>query len=255
MQSMSIGHMSWTEYREYAEHNDMIIIPLGVTEEHGPHNPLGTDYFAAEAAAKLIGEKTGVAVAPMLPFGVSPGVMGFPGSITIDPMLYQKIIMAYCESYIRTGIKRILFINGHGGNDDVLSLVCQNLYCLHKVVAIHNEWWEILPDLDKEMSCADHGGYFETSLMLAVKPEAVDMSKAMDCPSVSELTSGITYAKGWRFKDARINVPVTLDIVQKVGNAGLSPLKANAGLGEEMMKKYVDYNVELIAEMKKINFV
>ena len=253
MKSILISHMSWTEYKEYVENNDTIIIPTGVMEEHGLHNPLGTDCIIAEKCAQLIGERASVAVAPTLPYGVAPGMTNFAGTISLEPMLYRKILISYAESYIKTGIKRILFINGHGGNSGALSAVCQDLYAAHGTVAVHNEWWFILPKLDPELPCGDHGGLFETSCMLALAPHVVDMSKAKNCPEM-EFTSGIKRTKGWRFRNVAIDLQIPLDTFQKVGNLGPSPLAASEDIGRKMVEKYVNYNVELLGEMKKITF-
>ena len=251
MEKILTSEMSWLEFERYVKENDMIIIPVGVLEEHGHHNPLGTDTLIAEKAAYEIGKKANVAVAPVLPYGHTSNILDFPGTITLDPLLYKKLLVAYAESYIKHGIKKILFVNGHGGNTDVLQMVSRALFEKHGTFSFNNQWWEVLPQLNKDWDCADHGGYFETSLMLATNESIVDMTKAKTAPSV-QLTEKIAYGHGWSFKNAKINVPSNLYNMQKIGNVGNPPQDATVELGNMMLDEYVKFNVELLEEMKKV---
>lgn len=251
MEKVLIEQMSWTEFQEAMKDNDLIIIPVGVTEEHGRHNPLGTDTLIAEACAKLVGERAKAPVAPVMPFGYSPNVVTFPGTNSLDPMLYRKVLISYCESYIKHGAKRFLFINGHGGNTSTLGMVAGDLYDKHNCIAFYTQWWDTLPQINKEWDCDDHGGYFETSMMMAVNEEIIDMEKAQAAP-VNSMTQEITYTHGWRYKGASITMPVDLYKMQKIGNVGHEPFAANKELGEKMVETYVDYNVGLANEIRKI---
>lgn len=144
-----------------------------------------------------------------------------------------------------------MFINGHGGNTDILQMVSRDLFDKYECLCMYTQWWEVLPQINKEWNCADHGGYFETSLMMAVNEKIIDMTKAKNAPDV-QLTEKIKYFQGWKFNNARINVPANLYNLQKIGNVG-NPLGANAKLGREMMEEYVKFNVELTEEMRKID--
>lgn len=251
MEKVLIGEMSWTEFKEAIEETDLIIIPVGVMEEHGIHNPLGTDTFIAEACAKQVGERARALVAPVMPFGYSPNIVKFAGTMSLDPQLLRKVLLSYAESYVKHGAKRFLFINGHGGNNDVLGMVCGDLYDRYGCICSHTQWWETLPQINKEWPCDDHGGYYETSMMMAVNEEIIDMSKAQAGP-VNGLTSEIAYTRGWTYKGAKIPIPVDLYGQQKIGNVGRPPFGANKELGLEMMEAYVEYNVGLVQELRKI---
>ena len=253
MKKILTGEMSWPEFAEYVKENEMIIIPVGVLEEHGHHNPLGTDTYIAEKAAYEIGKLAEVAVAPVMPYGYTTNITDFPGTISLDPLLYRKLLVSYAESYIRHGIKKILFVNGHGGNTDALQMVSRDIFEKHGVFCSYNQWWEVLPQLKSEWNCADHGGYFETSLMMATNAEIIDMSKAKTAPAI-QMTEKLAYGHGWQFNNARINVPANLYNMQKIGNVGNPPQEANVELGQMMLDEYVKFNVELIVEMKKVNF-
>ena len=251
MKKVLIEEMTWVEFEEAMKDNDLVIVPVGSTEEHGVHGPLGSDTLVAEACAKAIGEGAQVPVAGAFPFGYAAGLMGFPGTISLDPDLLRKVYFAYAESYVKHGAKRFLFINGHGGNTDVLANVAADLYEKYGCISMHTQWWNTLPELNKEWPCNDHGGYFETSMTMAVNEEIVDMSKAKSAPT-NDLTTGIKSDGGWKYKGASIPLPIDLYRTQKIGNVGGEPFKANAELGKAMTAAYVEYNIALAKEMKKI---
>jgi creatinine amidohydrolase len=253
MRKILIGEMSWKEFEENMKDNDLIIVPVGALEQHGHHNPLGTDTYIAEKAAFEVGEKTKFLVAPVMPYGYVTNVRNFSGTISLDPQTYRKLLKSYCESFIKHGVKRILFINGHGGNNDILSMVSRDLFEEHECFCMYTMWWESLPEINKKWPCDDHGGYYETSMMMAVNEDIIDMAKAKEAPNI-QLTEKLKYNCGWRFNEANINVPWDEYSLQKIGNSGNPPEGANAKLGKEMLEKYVEFNVELAEEMKKINF-
>ena len=251
MDKVLIEEMSWTEFKDAMNETDLVIIPVGVIEEHGCHNPLGTDMYIAQACAKLVGERVKAPVAPVMPFGYSPNLVSFPGTNSLDPMLYRKVLVSYAESYVKHGAKRFLFINGHGGNTNTLAMVAGDLYDKYGCICSFNQWWEVLPQLNKEWDCADHGGYYETSMMMAVNSEIVDMNLAKSAP-VNSLTNEIVYGHGWSYKGASIPISIDLYKMHKYGNVGNEPFGANKELGEKMVEVYVEFNVALANELRKI---
>lgn len=251
MKTVMIERMSWTDFRDAMQQTDTIIIPFGVTEEHGPHSPLSTDTFIAEHCAKLIGERTQTPVAPALTYGYAANVRRFPGSTSLDPDTYRQLVIAYCASFIRHGAKRFLFVNGHGGNTAVLNMVAGDLYDRYGAIAFTNDWWTILPQLNPEYDCQDHGGYFETSMLMAVREDLPRMELAQgvgECAISDHLRKEYT----WTFRGAPIGVHCDVTKFNPVGNLGNPPMGASKELGEKMTAMYVDYNVDLLQEMQKI---
>ncbi len=245
-----IEEMSWYEFRDVMATNDLIIVPVGSIEEHGPHNPLGTDYMIARATAKAIGEKANAPVVPVMPIGNARNLMGFPGTATLDPELLREIMVQVCEAYIRHGAKRFLFINGHGGNTATLKMVSADLYAKHGVLSTQTEWWITLPQIS-EYPCNDHGGHYETSMMMAVDEKLVDMSKAQTVPR-KNLTDELIFNKGLEYRGAQIPIPVTLDKYTPLGNYGAEAEKANIELGEKLFETYVEYCSGLAEELRKV---
>ena len=109
--------MSWVDVEAYLENSDMVIIPLGSTEQHGPHLPLGSDFYQAFAMAKEISKRTQVVVAPFLLVGYSEYHSGFQGTLSIKPETMEQVVFECVESLMKYGFRRFMFLNYHGGNN------------------------------------------------------------------------------------------------------------------------------------------
>ena len=245
-----IAEMSWTEFHDVMATNDLVVIPVGSIEQHGPHNPLGTDMLIARETAKAIGAKAGAPVAPVMPIGNARNLIGFPGTATIDPELLRQVMVQLCEAYIRHGARRFLFINGHGGNTSTLKNVAADLYAKHGVISTQTEWWITLPKIS-EYPCNDHGGKFETSMVMAIDAGLVNMKKARTVPR-KNLTPELAFANGLEFRGVRLPCNVPLDRLTPLGNYGAPAEEADAKMGRIMFDIYVDYCVGLAEELRKI---
>jgi len=113
--------LTWPEISEYLKENDIVLFPVGSTEQHGRHIAEDMDAFMAFEVAKRVAEKTGVLVAPPMPFGFSVHHMNFPGTITLSFKTLVNVYKEVCESLLNHGFKKIVVINGHGGNINVIS--------------------------------------------------------------------------------------------------------------------------------------
>lgn len=250
MKQSLISEMSWTEFRDAMATNDLVIIPVGSIEEHGPHNPLGTDTLIARAAAREIGLRAKAPVAPVMPIGNARNLMGFPGTATLDPELLRQVLVQLCEAYLRHGARRFLFINGHGGNTATLKRVAADLYAAHGAIATQTEWWLTLPHIS-DYPCNDHGGQYETSMMLAVDERLVDLTKAATVPR-RNLTEQLAFADGLQFRGVKLMAPMGLDRLTPLGNYGAPAEKADLETGRRMFEIYVDYCVGLAEELRRI---
>jgi creatinine amidohydrolase len=177
-----LHEMSWTEAKEYFERDDIAIIPVGSNEQHGPQNPLGTDHLIAKALAEETAKRTGVLCVQVIPFGVSSHHKQFWGTISIKPETLQKYVEDVCLSLNYYGVRKIVIVNGHGGNLNALTDLARKLREKGIFISIF-QWWpaasKLLPDLfkpeERRHACAE-----ETSMNLALHPEIVNMNKAVD---------------------------------------------------------------------------
>jgi len=177
-----LPHMTWVEVEQALTHTDAVIIPLGSTEQHGRHLPLGTDSFEAVETAKLIAQKADVLVAPVVLAGLSSHHMGFPGTITLMPETFEAVVYETAQSLIRHGFRKILIFNGHGGNAVSVAAIIQKInqttsataFDLGKIEVPRKE--PLYPPIVWDV----HAGVEETSMMLYLAGSLVDLTKAVN---------------------------------------------------------------------------
>jgi creatinine amidohydrolase len=161
----------------------LVLLPAGAVEQHGPHLPVGTDYFAVEhiarAAAEALAGRVPVLVAPALPFGSSHHHLPFGGTMSLSTETYYRALRDLAESLIVGGFRRIFILNGHGGNNELIQLVARDLALQHPAqLAAASYWsiaWDALVAAQAHVGAGlpGHAGTFETSLMLALRPALV----------------------------------------------------------------------------------
>ncbi|TCT03597.1 creatininase family protein [Aquabacter spiritensis] len=95
----------------------ILLVPVGSTEEHGTHGPLGTDTFTARIVCRKVAELIDAVVAPALPYGMACDQANFKGTVTLRPMTLSLVVKELCENFARDGYRLVLFISGHRGND------------------------------------------------------------------------------------------------------------------------------------------
>jgi len=177
-----LHEMSWIEAKEYFLKNDIAILPVGSNEQHGPHNPLGTDHLIAKAIAKETAKRTGVVCLQAVPFGVSSHHKQLWGTIYVSPSAFKKYVKETCLALKYYGVRKIVIVNGHGGNLASLSELAREMREEGVFVSVF-QWWpaaaKLLPDLF-DLEERKHASAEETSVNLALHPDIVDMSKAAD---------------------------------------------------------------------------
>lgn len=137
---MKVSDMNWHQIEAYLKGNDLAIVPLGSTEQHAGLS-LSVDSILAEKVALDAAEPLGVPVFPVLAYGVTPYFLAYPGSISMRVATYVAIVRDILDSLRLQGFKRILLVNGHGGNSPAASLAIEWMadYPGH-MVKFHN-WW------------------------------------------------------------------------------------------------------------------
>jgi creatinine amidohydrolase len=170
---MYLGDEAWPDVESYFEGESLAIVPVGSTEQHGPHLPEGTDHLIAEALAREAAERTGYLCTPTITVGVSPHHRQFPGTMWVDPPAFR----AYVESIVRNltthGLDRFVFVNAHGGNVEHLREVGRRLHEDETAYAIEWMWDESIPDLVEDLFTVPgpHGGPKETAMIMHIASE------------------------------------------------------------------------------------
>ena len=161
----------------------LAVLPVGATEQHGPHLPLGTDFLIVEhvtrAAAPRARPDIDVLVAPTFQTGSSDHHLPFGGTISLATERYYAALRDMTASLIQSGFRRIFIVNGHGGNHELIELVVRDLALSHAGNLAAASYWDLaraslaeqVPDLGGRLP--GHAGAFETSLIMALHPELV----------------------------------------------------------------------------------
>lgn len=177
-----LHEMSWIEAKEYFSKKDIAILPVGSNEQHGPQNPLGTDHFIAKAIAEEAAKRTGVACLQVIPFGVSHHHRQFWGTVHVSPETLKNYVKDICLSLNFFGVRKIVIVNGHGGNLPALTELARELRENGIFISIF-QWWpaasKLLPEIFKPEE-RGHAGAEETSMNLALHPHLVCLDKAVD---------------------------------------------------------------------------
>jgi creatinine amidohydrolase len=185
--------MTWPEVQGLLTRSNMVIIPVGALEQHGPQGPIGTDFYSGVERAKLIAQRTDVLVAPIVMPGNSPYHMGFPGTITLSAETLERVYFEAAQSLIQHGFRKFIFLNAHGGNAVITRFIVDRINQETSATAVDLDQAiqpfesaehtppAIKAELDKvpDVKGFDHhAGVGETSSSLYLIPSLVDMSVA-----------------------------------------------------------------------------
>lgn len=188
-----VQNMTWEQVKEQLNVCQTAIVPIGSTEQHGYHLPLGTDCFLAEHLSNMISDRTGALVFPTLNFGYSWVWRDRIGTVSLSQQHLQSVLMDIVTSVGRYGVTKLVFINGHEANNATMKYAIREIQD-HTSVKVLGMFYPGVSEVYKKyMESETWGGMFhacefETSLMLAVNEELVDMSKAkMEYPIRPEM--------------------------------------------------------------------
>lgn len=215
---------------------DMAILPVGATEQHGPHLTVGMDTLAATTVAAAVSARTGVPVLPALPYGCSLGhTSKWPGTISLRPETLSRVVVEISEWLAAAGIRRLLLLNGHVTNHAPLRAALELIRHEHPGLRIAlRSLWDISPRVHR-MYHADsanfHANRAETALVMAVRPDLVRPDRIVDEP---DRTGGFFFA-------------YTVDKETRSGTVGL-PSEATVELGRELVDACV---TDLAADIER----
>lgn len=186
-----LEHMSWPQAQELFKSEKLIaLIPIGSHEQHGPHLPMSTDNVIADrcayAAAESVADEMDALICPSVYYGYTMHNMDFPGTMTLRSSTLIDLGVDLATSLVHHGCKKIVFVSTHGSNFSVLDLVSRELMNRHPdvLVAIASPMKMAAREIEelreaKAIGGMSHACELETSLMLHLDPENVDMSRAV----------------------------------------------------------------------------
>ncbi|MEO8305487.1 MAG: creatininase family protein [Betaproteobacteria bacterium] len=198
------------EINALAARNAVVILPVGSTEQHGPHLPTQVDALLAgeiaRRAARKIAATTPIVVAPTVWSGLAEHHMSLGGTLSLDFHAFFTLLQCLCRSMVRDGFRRILILNGHGGNIMALNVAVNELAVELEAPIATTTYWLLAKDdfarILERQTTVRHACEAETSMLLALAPDLVDMSRASGAvgPTAPELVevAGSDAVHRWR---------------------------------------------------------
>ncbi len=237
--------MSWPEVRAEIEGGrDTVVVPFGAVEQHGPHLPLGTDAIFGDELGRAAAERLDAFLAPTVRVGCSSHHMAFAGTVTVQEATFHQVVADIVHALAAHGFKRLVLLPTHGGNFRPLGDAVAKMGGVDGVKVV------TFPDVSLLLNAilpvaaqmgftpaegGVHAGEWETSMMLALRPELVRMDRA--APGYTgDLMSGVQ-----KFFDEGVHA------VADNGVFG-DPRRASAAAGERYIQSLVDLIVRTVEE-------
>ena len=161
---MKISEMNWMQVEDYLARDDRAVLPLGSTEQHA-YLSLATDSILAERVAIEAAEPLGVLVFPVLAYGLTPHFRAYPGSVTLSETTFLSVVRELLDSIAAGGFRRILIVNGHGGNEPARPLAAEWMKEHAGVRVRFHNWWNAPQTIARVRSIdsvASHASWMES---------------------------------------------------------------------------------------------
>ncbi len=258
-----LERMTWPQAQAAFKRTSFVVVPLGSTEQHGPHLPLGTDFLVARELARRIGLRSNVIVTPTLPIGYAEYHAVFPGTLSLSEKTLSRALIEMSSHLVRYGATHVLFMNGHGGNMTALRKCGEYLRrcCVPAAVAC---WWEMTHVVNPEWLLLGHADYVESSMVLALDESLPDMAAArlaVNKPLTDQIA--LDDLRAARFKGAHLAVNLIMTDITDDGGMmeyGVSaakdytipPTAARKEIGEKLYEGLADYYAAFIEEFRRV---
>lgn len=230
------------------------VLPVGATEQHGPHLPVKVDAAIAKGivrhAVAKIPDGLPVLVLPTQAIGKSDEHAAFRGTLTLSAETLARVWFEICTSVYRSGVRRVVFVNSHGGQPQIMDVVCRRLRVEFGMLAVSSSWSQFTPLADmfskEELDLGIHAGEVETSMMCYLDPDRVEMKHARNFVTLGHhmaegdgllLPEGSGIGFGWQMQD-----------LHPMGAAG-DASKADAERGRLVVERAAEKLAQLLREV------
>ena len=232
------SEFSHTNFQKAAGKTQVVVLVTGAMEAHGTHLPLATDSILPTYLAEKVAEKTNALVLPAIPFGDSWDFNNFAGTISVDPQILIQFYDSIMKGVFKHRFRYLLVLNGHGGNVPALKLAAKSATEKGEHVVIIVNWWRDLAGKARKLVEETPGGHAaedETSEVMHVRPDLVELSKAVSHRIVTkyEIISG-------SYREELLPSAMYGD-----------PRKATAEKGRLIMEQAEEELIELVNELER----
>ena len=247
-----LGEMTTREVDVFLEQSRTVIVPVGSTEQHGPHAPLHTDALIPTEVARRAAPRVGAVVAPTINYSLSYPHVGFTGLVHIRIPTFMALIEDLCVSLSSIGFRRIVFLNGHYDNTYAIAYACANAAerLPEGTTAFPVNYWDGLSPTEAaeffDPSNGLHANRGETSAVLAIAPNLVDMEQAnIEFPPFPEVGNPAAVHTAFFF-----SAPGSVHRATRSGTWG-DAREASAEFGERYLAVVVESVVRILDDIER----
>ncbi len=259
MGTQFMAEMTWEAFRDAVNEKTVCLIPMGSIELEGTHLPLGVDTIVADSLAARLADARDVLIGPTVPIGYSEWFKPFPGTLSFAQDTLQRMLLDYCRGLICHGIRRLVFLNGHKGNNTAIEVVCRMLLAEADVRLGMLNIWKLAGDLAVARDMVEegrftHAGEIMTSVVMALKPETVISEKmAADAPR-SPAGSEFKVKNSLGETGFRESVQTLYQDIREITDTGTmgDPRPASGEKGSMIIDLMLDYIRAYLSEFQKL---
>ncbi len=247
--------LTWPEMKTRIAEQPIVMVPVGVIEDHGPHLPLDVDNFLVTSVCRAAAEKAEgeILLMPTVGYGFSPHHMDFPGTVTVEPDHFMGYLLDITKSVAYHGFKRIVIVNGHGSNAPLVNLVARQTVLQTQAVCASVSYWSLASTAISALRESDipggicHACELETSLYMFLAPDRVRTDKI-------QREMNMPHGKFVWYDIAKPS-PATMTLywsqVTETGIAG-DPTLASPEKGRRFLEACVENLVEFAREIRSL---
>lgn len=237
------AEMSWREVEEAINRGAAVLVPMGSTEEHGPHSPTG-DYLITDTVADRVASETGDVMVPTIPYSYSEYFRHYPGTITVRPSTLQALVKDTVYCLLDQGFRHVILLNGHAGNEPILGPLLREIRRERGVLvpSVAPLGFALAGGLRQELygdTPTGHGGEPIGSIMTYLYPDLVDLDRAEDWASNPFLgqPAGINSIT---FEGKNVSMAVNMEDITPPSGSLSDPRMASADKGERIVNSAVE---------------
>ena len=257
MTRVRTAELTWRKIEEARDRGAAVLVPMGSSEEHGPHAPTG-DYLITDMVAEQVAQATGDLMTPTIPFSYSEYFRHYPGTVTVQASTLQALLRDVVYGLLDQGFRHVILFNGHTGNGPILQPLLREFRRERGVIipAVNTLGFAQTPALMKELygdNRIGHGGEPVGSMMSYVRPELVDLAQAEDWGSGPFLGHPAANLSGVTFEGRQVMMAINMvDITPPSGSLS-DPLLASKERGERMITNAIEGLTSFVQWFKTVD--
>lgn len=257
MTRVRTAELSWRMVEEARARGAAVLVPMGSTEEHGPHSPTG-DYLITDAIAESVAQATGDLVTPTIPFSYSEYFRHYPGTITVQTETLRLLVRDVVGSLLDQGFRHVILFNGHKGNEPILQTLIREFRREHGILV------PVVAPLGFAQSAAlmrelygdnpiGHGGEPVGSMMSYVRPELVDLERAEDWGTKPFLGQPAATLSGITFQGHQVMLAINMEDVTPPSGSLSDPRLASREKGERLVTNATEGLIAFVRWFKTVD--